>query len=277
MIEPIVNSEWLKQNLVKQNLIILDSSPTSNISNLKSEHEGVQIVGARYFDLKNKFSDKEAEMPNTLPNPEQFQKGSRALGINKDSIIIIYDNIGIYTSPRVKWMFNAMGHKEVAVLDGGLPEWINNNGAIEKSTKKEYSLGNFEATPIKSSVKDMEEVKEMIGKEDYIILDARSEGRFNGTSPEPREGLSSGHIPNSKNLPYTNVLSDGRMKPKEELEKIFDNISIDDKPITFSCGSGLTACIVLLGAEIISKKSLSVYDGSWTEWAQKQKSLIEKG
>jgi thiosulfate/3-mercaptopyruvate sulfurtransferase len=167
-------------------------------------------------------------------------------------------------------MFKTMGHENVAVLNGGLPTWIKKGFTTETKTPKAYAKGDFKATIQPSNIKDFPTIKTNIEKQNFTVLDARSEGRFKGTSPEPRKGLRSGKIPNSYNLPYEQVLENGKYKPIKELEIIFSELSVNKKPITFSCGSGLTACIILLAYTLISDKGTAVYDGSWTEWAQRE-------
>ena len=272
----LVEPKWLIENLNDPNLVILYASPTSNKSNLSTEFKNVQIAGARNFDLKNAFSDKSTDLPNTLPQPSDFEKAVRVLGINQDSKIVVYDNLGIYSAPRVWWMFKIMGHEHIAVLDGGLPAWIAEGQTCVAKESISYPMGNFIAVPNWELVKNMEDILLNLKNHKAIILDARSQGRFCGTSPEPREGLSSGHIPLSISLPWTEVVENGKMKSKENLQAIFDSMQLDKRPIIFSCGSGLTACIIMLAGSLVIENDLAVYDGSWTEWAQKQKGLIEK-
>ena len=270
MTEPIVSSQWLLENLNHPDLIILDASQKA-IAADKKEVNKLQIAGARFFDLKNNFSDTSAHFPNTLPNAAQFELESQKLGINSSSIIVVYDNLGIYSSPRVWWMFKTMGHQNIFVLNGGLPDWIANNYPTEEKHPQQLELGNFKAHFNADKVKGYDFIKANLNNENNITVDARSSGRFNGTAPEPREGLRSGSIPNSFNLPFGDVLEHGKFKSKEELKAIFSEINPENKALIYSCGSGLTACIILLAGELILSNSTSVYDGSWTEWAQIEK------
>lgn len=270
MTTPTVTANWLNANLTDPNLVILDASPTSNVSGLKSELDGIRIPGARYFDLKKRFSDLNAEMPNTLPTAEAFERECQKLGINSTDKIVVYDNLGIYTSPRVWWMFLAMGHQQIAVLDGGLPEWKSQGFETETIKENLFPKGNFHSKPNRNLLTKMEEVVDNLDTKTAIVIDARSEGRFLGSAPEPRAGLKSGKIPGSKNLPFGKVLENGKLKSTDELRAIFDDLKLETRPIVFSCGSGLTACIILLAAELVSENPKSVYDGSWTEWTQKQ-------
>ncbi len=270
MTAPIVSSQWLFENLNNPDLIILDASQKS-ISFYKAEDNKLQISGALYFDLKNNFSDSSSDLPNTLPNAAQFELESQKLGINRSSIIVIYDQLGIYSSPRVWWMFKTMGHKNVFVLDGGFPDWIKNNYPTEEIKLNKFEQGNFKAQLNSENVKDYNFIKANLNNIDKLVIDARSAGRFNGTAPEPREGLRSGSIPNSINIPFGDVLDNGKYKSKEELKAIFSKLNTENKELIYSCGSGLTACIILLAGELVLANSTSVYDGSWTEWAQIEK------
>jgi thiosulfate/3-mercaptopyruvate sulfurtransferase len=266
MKKPIVSVEWLHEHLDDSDLIILDASQQVNQAKVESQYQDIQIVGARYFDIKNEFSDTDSPLPNTLPTAEAFSKAARNLGINKDSKIVVYDSLGVYSSPRAWWLFKIMGLSNVWVLDGGLPEWVSQGYEVEKTQKHDYALGNFVSNFKPEMFKTKEQILENIATKDAVLIDARSQDRFLGETPEPREGLRSGHIPGSINIPYTILLNDGKFLPKEELEKILPQ---DNKPLLFSCGSGVTACIDLIAYELIENKNpKAIYDGSWTEWGQ---------
>lgn len=260
--------DWLSNNLDHPNLVILDASIPSVNSNKSSEFTDVRILSARFFDLKNEFSDQECDLPAMMPTSELFEQSARSLGINRSSKIVVYDDLGIYSSPRVWWMFRAMGHENISVLDGGLPDWHRLGMPTEPITSKRYELGDFEAIYILDSISSLDEVKNSIHDDNVIVIDARSEGRFNGTAPEPREGLRSGCIPNSVNLPFGKVLQDGKMLQKAQLQSIFRELKISDQQLIFTCGSGITACIILLAAEIAGFNNKSVYDGAWCEWGR---------
>ncbi len=269
MTTPLVSVDWLNDHLNDPDLIILDASMKGNVSGLAPEFPDIQITGARYFDLKGKFSDKSSHLPNTLPSAADFTTAASELGINTDSKLVIYDNIGAYSSPRVWWMFKTMGHQQVAVLDGGLSAWKNAGLPTEPISEKTYPKGNFVAIRNDSSVKDAESVLANIDQAAFITIDARSAGRFKAEAPEPRNDLRGGHIPNSKNLPFKEVLDNGKFKSKEELATVFSQLNPQEKPMTFTCGSGLTACIILLAAEIAGHQHTAVYDGSWTDWGSR--------
>lgn len=162
-----------------------------------------------------------------------------------------------------------MGHKKVAVLDGGLPDWIKKGFRIEDNHLKHFKAGNFKVNFDKLSVVNFNQVLQNTKQEQFTIIDARSESRFNGIGEEPRRHLKSGKIEQSINIPYQDVLDDGKYKSKCELSELFREKVKTKKDLVFSCGSGMTACIVMLACQIGYKNSLKVYDGSWTEWAER--------
>ncbi len=272
MEKQVVSVEWLKKNQSLKNLIILDASPDSTVGGKASPFKDYGIPNARIVNIKKQLTNKKSEFPNTIPTAAQFQKVYQSLGINNDSSIVVYDNLGIYTSPRVWWLFKAMGHNDVAVLDGGLPEWIRNGYATVHKTDLPVSFeaGNFQANFDENLVLKYQDVLDNIESNKFKIVDARSSGRFNGTAPEPRKHLQSGHIPNSYNIPFPSLLKDGKFKSAAAIRKIFEDQVSDQDMLAFSCGSGLTACIVMLASEIAFKESRFLYDGSWTEYAELQ-------
>ena len=188
------------------------------------------------------------------------------MGINNDSAIVVYDDKGIYSSARVWWMFKAFGFNNIAVLNGGFPAWLKAGYATENMKPYEGKGGNFVANLQSGYMKFFNDVEHASKNNTHVIVDARSSGRFNKTEPEPRAGLRTGTIPNSLNLPYTDLLEDGILKSKKDLAKAFYMVANTSDDIIFSCGSGLTSCILALGADVSGHKNISVYDGSWTEW-----------
>ncbi len=265
---PIVSVDWLYKNRKAKSLVILDATiPKVNLNPIDSDELSKdQIKNARFIDIKNKFSDLSSGLPNTMMSSDEFTKAARELGVDKDSVIVAYDEYGIYSSSRAWWMFKAMGHDNIAVLDGGFPEWQKAGYTIENKRIFSGAKGNFEAFYNPIYFKKTSDIIGVIKNKKAMVLDARAEDRFNGSVKEPREGLRSGHIPSSLSLSYSNLMLDNKMLSKKELTKIFKEITDYDKPLIFSCGSGVTACTLALGAEIIGLKKLSVYDGSWTEW-----------
>ncbi|WP_291868297.1 sulfurtransferase [Maribacter sp.] len=270
--DSIVSVNWLNENLENPDVIILDASLQKTRVHIASELTEYTIKKARYFDLKNKFSDVNNPFPNAFPSKEQFETNCQLLGINDSSIIVVFDIDGIYSSPRAWWLLRTMGHKNVAILDGGFPEWILNKFPIEKiGSRGEYVKGNFKVNLDKKSIRNFHNIYENLESKKELVMDVRSEERFKSLVPEPRKGLRSGNIPNSINLPYTKLLTKGKYKTKKELKEIFERHIQEQKPLVFSCGSGITACIVLLASDQILSNKKSIYDGSWTEWGEKIK------
>lgn len=263
MTNSLVSVHWLQEHLHDSDLIILEARLDQNQAHLKNNYPELQIKGARVFDIKNNFSDTSNPLPNTFPSEAQFTAECQKLGINSNSIIVVYDTLGIYSSPRAWWMFKSMGHSKVFVLDGGLPEWIKEGFPTEKPHKVIYPKGNFEANLQSELIKNKEQILENITTQKAVLIDARSSDRFFATNEEPRAGLRSGHIPGSINVPFTELQENGKFKSTSELKEI---LKLNDQPLYFTCGSGITACIVLLACELVSNNPKAVYDGSWTEW-----------
>ena len=272
---PIVSVEWLHENLNADNLIVLDATIQKVGTQTNDKKEKQQIQNAVFFDLKNVFLDDEAEYPNTIPSEKYFETEVQKLGINNDSCIVVYDDLGVYSSPRVWWLFRTFGFENIAVLNGGLPSWKGAGYMVESNNERTLPVGNFKATINRDKISITEEVLKA-SCDNKVILDARSKGRFYATEPEPRKDLRGGHIPDSKSLPYIKLQVDGKMKSKEELQKIFSEINPKKEEMIFSCGSGITACILALGAEEAGNTNYSVYDGSWTEWASRLELPVEK-
>jgi thiosulfate/3-mercaptopyruvate sulfurtransferase len=262
----IVSAKWLNENLDRPEIIILDVRLRYDSAATKSDDH--RIKGARIFDLENEFSDKNSPFPNMLPSPDQFEKSCRKLGIDKYSKIVVYDHFGIYVSPRAWWMFKTMGHRDVSVLNGGFPAWKEAGYDTEKVIGSKFEPGNFKANFNPELVVNFEGVRDNLKSGMALVVDARSSDRFHGLVAEPRKELRRGNIPNSINIPYDSVLKEGKFKSQRELQKVFADLEGEERPLVFSCGSGVTACILLMASEMGFKNDNKVYDGSWTEYAQ---------
>lgn len=266
---PLVSVQWLAEHLDAENLVILDASmqPVTPVANDSALEESTFIKGARRFDFDKDIRDKNTDLPHMMPSPEFFTEEMQKLGINKDSAVIVYDCMGVYSSPRAWWMFRAMGHGQVAVLDGGLPAWKEAGFAMGDRPEKIAILrGDWIAKSQAWLFCDSAVVLEALSDPRFAVLDARSTGRFNGTEPEPRAGLRPGHMPNSINLPYAQVVVDGFVLPVIKLDSIFLKLVNKEQTLIFSCGSGVTACITALAAELAGYSNIAVYDGSWSQW-----------
>jgi thiosulfate/3-mercaptopyruvate sulfurtransferase len=232
------------------------------------------IPGAVFFDIEE-LSDHSTPLPHMLPSAEDFSRDMAALGLSDRMTICIYEQEGVFSAPRARWMLRSFGAREVYLLDGDLRSWIE-AGFPTSSSQVQRPPASFHAKLSPNAVKDFAQVQSMITERGQI-LDARSSGRFTGASPEPRAGLSSGHMPGATNLPFTELVANGRLKPGEELDQIFKNRGMDlQQPITTTCGSGVTAAVLALGLEIAGAPLVSLYDGSWAEYAQHPKAVIEK-
>ena len=266
---PLVSVQWLADHLDAENLVILDASmkPVVPVDNNDSQEESSCIRGARRFDFDNDIRDKNTDLPHMMPSAEFFTGEMQKLGINKDSAIVVYDDVGVYSSPRAWWMFRAMGHAQVAVLDGGLPAWKKAGYPCEaQAANTGPHRGNFVGKLQADFFCDSAQVLEALSDPSFAVLDARSEGRFKGLEPEPRVGLRSGHMPNALNLPFANTVQDGFMLPATKLNSVFSKLVNIEQKLIFSCGSGVTACFTALAAELAGYSNITVYDGSWSEW-----------
>ncbi len=273
--KPLVSVEWLYSNLENNKLIILDATIPKVTAKTETIEVKEQIKGAIYFDIKKIFSDVSAPFPNTILSPHKFEEKAQELGVNQDSILVVYDDSGIYSSPRVWWMFQLMGFKNIVVLDGGLPKWKSEKYPIEIPKNHQLKKGDFKVNYKSEKIKYTEDVLQAIKDDKVVIADARSKDRFYAIVKEPRKDIKNGHIPNSVSLPFTEIQENGLMKPSEELEVVFNNLNTNKEQIIFTCGTGITASILALGAELAGIKNYSVYDGSWTEWGSTDNLPIE--
>ena len=274
--EPLVDAKWLYEHLDASNLIVLDAS-LPKAGQGEDSLSGDLIQRARFMELKNKWAKNDARFPNTMLDPGDFETSARQLGINNSSALVIYDQHGIYSSARGWYMFRAMGHANVAVLDGGLPAWKQSGYPVEPKGEYSGEVGDFKARFNPEYFVNHKQVLDATGDSTRRILDARARDRFLGEVEEPRPGLRSGHIPNSESLPFSELQENGSMKDKPALDKYFKVGTDNNQKLVFSCGSGITACVLALGAELTGRSNYSVYDGSWTEWGSLPELPVEKG
>lgn len=269
----LVATDWLHQHLDHKELVLLDSSwhmPNVNRDG-KSEWINERIPGALFFDFDREICDRNSKLPHMMPSTADFQQAAQKLGIRQSSILVVYDSLGIFSSPRVWWMFKAMGFENIAVLDGGLPAWKAADFAIESGQPgAQPAPGDFIACYQSALICDASEVLQATQSADHTIIDARPAGRFSGEIPEPRAGVRSGAMPNAKNLPATEILLEQKMKNAYQLALLFEALTPKHKRVIFSCGSGVTACILALGATLAGYKNLSIYDGSWSDWGSRE-------
>ncbi|MDF1855382.1 3-mercaptopyruvate sulfurtransferase [Pseudooceanicola sp.] len=264
----LVSTEWLAAHLKDPDLRVLDATTflPGTGRDARAEYEAAHIPGARFFDIED-ISDGRSDLPHMVPPVEKFMSRLRAMGVGDGHQVVVYDSHGLFSAARVWWLFRLMGQEDIVVLDGGLPKWLAEGRPVEDM---EPMVRDRHMTVRRQNqlVKDVTQVSAASKLGDYEIVDARSAGRFRGDEPEPREGLRSGHIPGSRNVPFTELLTaDGTMKDVAALRAVFEGAGVDlGKPVITTCGSGVTAAVLSLALEQIGHRNHALYDGSWTEW-----------
>ncbi len=266
----LVSTEWLAAHLKDPDLRILDASwhmPGSD-RDARAGYEAAHIPGARFFDIDD-VSDARSELPHMVPPVEKFMSRMRALGVGDGHQIVVYDSHGLFSAARVWWLFKLMGQDDIAVLDGGLPKWQAEGRPVEDMPPVIRDR-HMTVRRQNQMVRDVTQVSAAAKLKDTEIIDARAPERFRGEVPEPRPGLRAGHIPGSRNVPFTSVLNDdATMKSPDALRATFEAAGVDlSRPAITSCGSGVTAAILNLALTRTGKSDHSLYDGSWTEWGQ---------
>ena len=264
----LVSTDWLAEHMKDPDLRILDAStylPGVDRDG-RTEYDAVHIPGARFFDIDD-VSDGRSDLPHMVPPIEKFMSRVRAMGVGDGHQIVVYDGSGLFSAARVWWLFRLMGQNNIAVLDGGLPKWIAEGREVEDLApviRDRHMTVRFQ----NQMVRDVTQVSSASKLGTSQIVDARAAERFRGEAPEPREGLRSGHIPNSRNVPFTDLLNDDKtMKTPDQTRAIFESAGVDlKKPIITTCGSGVTAAVLGLALERMGHDMWSLYDGSWTEW-----------
>ncbi len=266
----LIQPEWLYDHLNDPGIVILDASMKKTVSGPNRLYNKQFIKGAYQFDFEDTICNTSSNLPHTMPRPEKFASEVRRLGINHNSRIVVYDNKGIYSSPRVWWMFKSMGHDNVSVLNGGLPKWREPGYPIEESAEITKNNGDFTSCYQPETIYSVDDVLNAISNEQIQLIDVRAPSRFLGKDPEPRLGLRSGHIPSAINIPFKSVIEDNRFLDTIELSNIF-NKSIHSKKqkLVFNCGSGVTSCVVALAAYLCGYRDVAIYDGSWAEWGSR--------
>ena len=275
---PLVTTAWLAGRLHDPGVVILDATlPPVGVTpavDTRSHYLAQHIPGAVFFDIEE-LSDRSSPLPHMLTTPEVFSRNLSALGIGDEMDIIIYEQEGVFSAPRAWWMLKSFGARNVYLLDGGLRGWIA-AGLPTESGEVHRVPASFHATLDQQAVKNFSQIQQMIAAQGQI-LDARSAGRFAGSLPEPRPGISSGHMPGAISVPFTELVEEGRLKRAEELRHIFAAKGVNLKqPITTTCGSGVTAAVIALGLEIAGAQQVSLYDGSWAEYGAHPEAVIEK-
>ncbi|ORX62209.1 Rhodanese-like protein [Hesseltinella vesiculosa] len=278
----VLDSSTSSVNRVK----VLDSSwhmPNANRDPYQ-EFLAKRIPGAQFFGIDT-IKDTTVDLPHMLPTPTVFAQAVGDLGITNDDHVVVYDSVGTFSAARVYWTFKAFGHQgPLSILNGGLPAWENAGHPLASGPAEAVSAQYAESPLQTDLVRDYATmlqhataIQQGVANQPQII-DARALGRFTGEAPEPRPGLSSGHMPGAICVPFQEVATpDGQYKSDDELKQLFESKGVDlDKPIITSCGSGITASVLYVALERAGAKQVAVYDGSWTEYADKKDSIIIK-
>lgn len=273
-----VPTDWLADHCHDPDVAVIDGSwhlPSAG-RDAHAEYLAAHIPGAVFFDI-DAIADIANPLPHMLPSPEAFASAVGALGIDDRQKIVVYDAAGLASAPRVWWTFRVMGGTDVALLDGGFAKWRAEGRAVEAGpvTRPARTFApRFDAT----AVCNLDQIRSGIGAGDFQLVDARARQRFLGQAAEPRPGVRSGRVPGSFNVPYADLVEEGRLKDPSQVRRAFIEAGVDlDRPIVTSCGSGVTAAVLTLALETAGVRGTGLYDGSWAEWGGRNDTAVATG
>ncbi|MGU9868426.1 MULTISPECIES: 3-mercaptopyruvate sulfurtransferase [Kluyvera] len=272
-----VAADWLAEHLNDPAIQIIDARmapPGQEHRDMASEYRAGHLPGARFFDIEA-LSDHTSTLPHMMPRPEAFAVAMRELGVNSDRHLVVYDEGNLFSAPRAWWMLKTFGVENVSILAGGLAGWQRDELLLEQGDV-DAGEGEFEVKFNAEAVVRLTDVLLASHERSVQIVDARPAARFNAEVDEPRPGLRRGHIPGALNVPWNELTFNGELKTTDELEMIFARQGVDlNQPIITSCGSGVTAAVVLLALETLGAKEVVLYDGAWSEWGARDDLPIE--
>ena len=274
-----VSADWLQEHYNDERLQVLDARllppGMEAVRDVQAEYLAGHLPDAPYFDIEA-LSDHTSPYPHMLPRAETFAVAMRELGVSSDKHLVVYDEGNLFSAPRAWWMLKTFGVAQVSILAGGLQGWKEAGFALAAGNVN-LPEGEFEAHADESRVKRLTDVLLISHEGGAQIVDARAANRFNAEVDEPRPGLHRGHIPNSLNVPWNTLVEQGKLKPEAELRRLFADAGVDiTQPVVASCGSGVTAVVLILALTALGARDVTLYDGSWGEWGSRDDLPIAK-